>query len=257
MAAGRNIDRDRAASGLLVLFLHLALGWLLVAGLGVRLPAVVESRLQLFDVPEPPPPPAPAPVPPRQAVEAPEGEAAPPNLRSRATQVVAPPPVVRLPVPPPIVAAPVANVGAQATQGASERPGPGTGAGGEGTGTGAGGAGDGGGSGTRARGARWIAGRIDGRDYPDHLYRAGIGGLVHMRFVVTAQGRVRDCRIVRSSGVPELDRITCRLVERRIRYSPARDAAGRPVAEVNDGHHIWEVGPEPPPVEYEADIPEE
>jgi protein TonB len=47
---------------------------------------------------------------------------------------------------------------------------------------------------------------------------------------VLKSGRVDACRVTRASGSRELDALTCRLLEQRLRFSPARDMAGRPVA---------------------------
>jgi protein TonB len=46
---------------------------------------------------------------------------------------------------------------------------------------------------------------------------------------VRTDGRVDRCTVLRTSGYEILDRETCRLIERRFRYEPARDAAGRPI----------------------------
>ena len=44
-------------------------------------------------------------------------------------------------------------------------------------------------------------------------------------------GASSGCEVVKSSGSAELDGTTCRLIERRFRYRPARDAQGRAIAE--------------------------
>jgi protein TonB len=159
------------------------------------------------------------------------------------------------------VAAPVAGQGDKASAGAADVPGPGTGSGGIGTGLGSGnqGTGTGGGGGGGAMGirARWIRGRIYDSDYPRRAYNAGIGGTVYLRFVVEPDGRVGRCSVTRSSGNRDLDSTTCRLIQSRFLYRPARDAQGRPVAETVRGEHVWEVEPEPPPIEVEADIPDD
>jgi protein TonB len=62
---------------------------------------------------------------------------------------------------------------------------------------------------------------------------------VHVDFTIQPDGRVRPCRIVRSSGDRELDAVTCREIERRYRYAPARDEWGRAVASTMGGPHHW------------------
>jgi protein TonB len=60
-----------------------------------------------------------------------------------------------------------------------------------------------------------------------------------VRYVVGTDGRVSGCRVTRSSGHAELDATTCRLIEQRFRYRPARDAAGRPVPETVSRTFDW------------------
>jgi protein TonB len=256
-------DRFKSAAG--VLLFHALAGYLLLTGLGVRIATIATDELKTFDVREPPPPPpnVPAPPDPAQARRAkpkdPEGAASPANLRDTPTEIMAPEPVVRLPVPPPIRAAPIAGQGNAEAAGAATIPGPGTGAGGIGQGLGSGtsGTGTGGGGGGRGTPARLIRGSIDPEDYPDAAYRSRTTGVVYISFLVTPDGRVRDCRITRSSGSRALDAVTCRLIERRFRYRPARDPAGNPVASTISGQHEWSIPPEPPPIDIEPTIPDD
>jgi len=67
-------------------------------------------------------------------------------------------------------------------------------------------------------------------------------------------GRVRDCVVTRSSGHRDLDAATCPLLERSLRYRPARDANGRPIAETIRGQQDWQLGPEPPVREYDGEV---
>jgi protein TonB len=235
-----NPDRIRAALGVAVF--HALLGYAFVTGLGVEIATSFEDDLKVFQVREAPPPPPPeAPVPAKARVEAPEGEAAPPSLKARSTPIVAPPPMIRLNPPPLIVTAPLPTpaVGTEKSTGASDIPGPGIGAGGEGAGTGSGGQGSGAGGGIASR-ARRVSGWISGAsDYPPAARRAGIEGSVAVRFTVESDGTVSGCRVTRSTANAELDETTCRLIERRFRYDPARDAAGRPVPETVTRTFDW------------------
>lgn len=211
----RRDERLTALAG--VVAVHLAVGLLLWQGLGERAMRPGEAPLKLVTLEPPPPPPtpleAPAPRPDRTA-------AAPPAPKADPRPLAAPPPLVPQPVE--LSAAPVAGSGDQARAGAASA----------GSGTGAGGLGDGAGGGGILRHAEWLAGGIDDRDYPAEFKRAGFAGQVAVRFTVRTDGRVEDCRVDRSSGSAELDALTCALVERRLRYAPARDAAGRAVAEL-------------------------
>lgn len=237
----RRPTRDRLLAALLAAGVTGAFGYLLIAGLGVTVTAAAQDALATFDLaPDPPPPPRDEPEPLPTRTRAPEGEAAPPNLKARPKEIVAPEPIVPPPLPPPVLAAPVPALGPAPSSGAAERPGPGTGAGGEGTGRGSGGAGDGTG-GRREVPLRLIRGEIRDSDYPDHLREAGVTGTVGLRFVVGVNGRVTSCAVTRTSGVPELDALTCRLIIRRFRYRPTIGADGRPVADVVTGEQGWGV----------------
>jgi protein TonB len=227
MAFGDSSRRDRILSGVAAGAVQAALIYALVMGLVVRnAPSLVES-LDIFAVAPPPPAPERT-IPERQRSHRREGAASPRNLRSQATEIVAPDPIVVLPVPPPVVAAPVANTGADASQGASDLPGPGTGSGGIGNGTGSGGSGDGDGDGYDTP-PRLKKGRIKDSDYPRGAAEAGASGNVSVRYLIELDGRATHCVITRSSGNAELDETTCRLIEQRFRYEPWRDSRGRPV----------------------------
>ena len=255
--------RDRWRSALIVGAIHLGLGYALLTGLGVTVEPAAESPLSLISLSDEPPPPPAVPMTPEQAAKPterpkdPEGAAAPPALQNTPTPVVAPEPEVKLPPPPPpIRAAPVAGQGTAPAAGAAPFPGPGTGRGGVGEGLGSGRFGDGtggGGGGGRGLPAEWLRGAITPRDYPPALVERRVEGTVHLRFVVARDGRVRDCRVTRSSGAPLLDATTCRLIVQRFRYRPARDAAGRPVEEVILGDHAWQLGPPRPDQWYDAE----
>lgn len=224
--------RDRAATIAAVLLIHagLALAVLNMSGhIDLTTP---QPTLQTFDVTDPPPPPV---IVQDQAKPKPkddEGAASAPNIKSKATPVVAPKPMVVVPTPPRIVATPTPNTGTEATQGAAPVAGPGTGAGGSGTGTGSGGSGSGsggGGTGT-AVGVKLVNG-ITHVDYPDAVQRGWPrGGAVYARLRVEANGRVSQCDVMRSFGNKNIDDWTCSLLRSRARFQPARDSEGRPVA---------------------------
>jgi protein TonB len=261
-------NRDRLKSAAGVAAFHALLGYAFLTGLGYEVANSVGEELKMFDVFEEPPPPPAEPPPPEKVLKSakpkpkdPEGAASPPNLKNTPSPIVAPPPEIRIEVPPPVIAAPVAGQGSAFSAGAAEVPGPGTGRGGQGTGlgsgsqgTGTGGGGGGIGVGTRAR---WIRGRIVDSDYPRSAFEARISGTVFLRFVVAPDGRVSDCTVTRSSGSAALDATTCRLIKQRFRYRPARNEWGRPVPDTIRGQHVWELGPEPPPIDVEPDIPDD
>lgn len=239
MATVRIADRqDRAVAAFVAAALVALILWGLIVGLAVGAGHVTESALKLFGV-APPPPPVEHSPPPKVHNYRPAGAAAPPNLRSKPTEIVAPKPEVVLPVTPPVTTAPVAADGVQASAGAADIAGPGTGAGGEGNGFGAGGDGDGDGAGDVP--PRQIGGRIRDADYPREADDQGASGLVEVRYVVDEAGRVPKCDVVRSSGSRILDDTTCRLIMERFRFRPAHDARGRPFASRIVQRHFWTI----------------
>ncbi len=235
---------DRIKSGAAVALICLLVGWGLMTGLRTDFSQQLEDAFDLvaFDVTPPRPEVEPPPPPPRKEpskAENPEGAAAPKNLKSKATQVVRPEPKIVLKTKNDITSAKKAGEGDDKSQGASDRPGPGTGAGGVGTGTGSGTSGSGtggGGSGAGWGPARKIAGDItNAKDYPRQRRDLRNGKSVRVRFTVLTSGRVSNCRVIRPSGSPEDDQITCRLIEQRWRYRPARDQNGQPI----ESEDVW------------------
>ncbi|MBB3346315.1 MULTISPECIES: energy transducer TonB [unclassified Sphingomonas] len=83
-------------------------------------------------------------------------------------------------------------------------------------------------SGVRARGdrTRWIS----TEDYPPSAIRAGEQGVVAIAVQVDAAGKVTGCSVTASSGHDALDQATCRLYQRRGRFTAALDDTGTPIA---------------------------
>ena len=231
--------RERLRSMAAVAALHLALGYAFLAGLGVEIVPKASEPLRMVEImPMPEPPEIVAAV--RQEAQSEDEEGAPSaeNLHSQPTEIMAPLPEIALPEPPPIVLAPVVASGADSDAGASDRPGPGTGAGGIGNGFGSGGSGRGSGSGMGSE-ARLIRGRITNGDYPRSAVVDGAGGNVITRLTVDPDGRVSHCVVSRSSGRPDLDESTCRLILRRFRFEPAHDLEGRAIASTFGWQQRW------------------
>ncbi|HET8612402.1 MAG TPA: TonB family protein, partial [Sphingomonas sp.] len=67
-------------------------------------------------------------------------------------------------------------------------------------------------------------------DYPPSALRAGEEGRTGFTLSIGADGRVTACSVTRSSGSEALDNAACRIITRRARFTPARDAEGRPTA---------------------------
>ncbi len=66
--------------------------------------------------------------------------------------------------------------------------------------------------------------------YPADAMRANRQGRTVARLTVDAAGVPVGCTIVTSSGSRSLDAATCSIAIGKVRYDPARDAAGRPIA---------------------------
>ncbi|HYD24390.1 MAG TPA: energy transducer TonB [Croceibacterium sp.] len=167
-----------------------------------------------------PPPPAP---PPPDAVD--EGAAAPP---SRGPDEAPSPPEPPRPLATPTPAEASIDPGSAQASGAGAAPGAGAGQGGEGSGSGAGGSGSGSGAGVVSPPQR-IAGALTNADYRAARPPEGAAGTVRVSFRVRADGRVDRCTVLGSSGYAVFDAATCRLIEQRFRFRPARDASGRAV----------------------------
>ena len=212
---------DRTTAIAAVVGVHALLGFIIISGLQVSFVADAVDQLKTFSIREPVPPPPPPPPPPQResAAKKPEGA---PAKKADPTPVVAPKP--RIPAPSPVVAAKVAGTGTASTSGAGT----------SGTGTGAGGSGSGpGGGGTdysRFTPARLVS-NIPSREY-GRLAASGMpSGVVGVRIMVGTDGSATSCRIARSSGDGALDNLVCQLTQRYVRFSPARDPNGRPVAQ--------------------------
>ena len=177
-------------------------------------PAGPEPGLVAVDLREPPPP---------DDLE--QGAAAPPS-RGR-TEAPSPPPPPA-PLARPTSAEVAIDPGSGQASGLGAVPGSGAGQGGEGTGSGAGGAGSGRGAGPVTPPQR-IEGALTHADYRRARPPEGAAGTVVVGFRVRTDGRADRCAVIRSSGFAVFDDATCRLIERRFRFRPARDAAGRPI----------------------------
>lgn len=213
---------DKAKAITAVVVVHVALAFVIFSGLAVPVVRHAVDRLTTVKITElPPPPPLRPPprlVPVAQKAKKAEGTRA---RKAEASPVVAPEP--KLPLPSPTTAAKVAGTGVESASGAAVS-GNGTGAGSSGKGTG------GGGDYTGFTPARRIS-KIPDREYR-RLASTGLqSGSVGVTVRVNVDGSVSNCRIARSSGNPNADGLMCALTLDYIRFEPARDPSGRPVAQ--------------------------
>jgi len=227
--------RERLIALVAVALVQIGLGAALLIGLRVDILPRGELVSRMIDIalPRPPPPP---PVPP---VIRPRPARHPQSAAPKAQ----PKPIGGSPGPTPSHAPPAP------TPVVALRPSASASGGGSGTGP-ASGSGAGGGTGGQGYGSGddggtdlvQIAGEILPSDYPRNLRERGIGGRVGIVFTVGTDGRVTSCTVTRSSGVPELDSLTCRLIQQRFRYRPSTDRYGRPIPDEVEGEHDWVAG---------------
>jgi len=220
--ADQKMSAGKIWSIVIVVLIHVVLGYALVTGLASNFVSKVQEELTVVDVEEPPPPPEeepPPPPPPDQPIEPPP--------------VVSPPPIVRAPTPPPPVftqptpptnfnpipiapppappsppappAAPVATVSRAA--------------------------------GPQGNPREWIT----DADYPARAMRDEAEGTSAITWEINLQGRVENCRVTSSSGHAELDRAACAAITRRARYRPALDQAGNPIRSSQSRRVVWRV----------------
>lgn len=64
-------------------------------------------------------------------------------------------------------------------------------------------------------------------DFPSAML--GTNAVVTVAWIITPEGGIRNCRVVRSSGNATFDAVPCGVLEKRARYTPARDATGKAV----------------------------
>ncbi len=216
--------RPRLGALALIVLLHLLAIYALARAFAPTITASVEqSVVAAFTMPAPPPsPPAAEPQPDA-------GAAAEAGRKAVPKPVTAPKPKVVLKQDKPQPKA--SSTGTADSSGAKDQ-GDGTGAAGTGAGTGSG-LGGGGQGGFAVAKPVLISGAINNaRDYPVPAggRQARIGNEVIVRVVVGIDGRASKCSIYKASPDPEADRITCRLVMERLRFRPATDANGDPVA---------------------------
>ncbi|MFP5329341.1 MAG: TonB family protein [Alphaproteobacteria bacterium] len=215
--AGDRRDRWKAIAATAAV--NLLLGAVILTGLNVEIVSRAVERLETFDIslPKPPPEKPPPPPPPKARDEQTEGAPAAP----KASPIVAPNPVIELPPQNPVPAAPVAGTGSSSS----------TGQGGAGSGTGAGGSGAGSGRGSGFTPAQRIS-KVPDREYRRFVSVSGLKrGSVGLTVKVNTDGRPSNCRIVRSSGSQAADTLMCELTLRYVRFRPARDPQGQPVAQ--------------------------
>ena len=80
-------------------------------------------------------------------------------------------------------------------------------------------------------------------DYPAAARRYGQQGTVTFAVAIDPGGRVTACSITQGSGSASLDYATCSIIQRRARFTPARDIGGRAVEDRTTGRIRWVLPP--------------
>ena len=226
--------RDRSGAIAAVVAIHAALLFAFLHMAGKIDLSDTQQALRVFQLSNEQPPPPPLQQSQQPKPKEKEGGSAPKNIKSEATPVVAPKPKIETPPVQKIAAAETPRTGTAPTQGASNVLGPGTGAGGPGNGTGSGSGGNGpggGGDNGVAEPPHLVTPVLRGRDFPPDLFSQWPGGAtVFLRLRVDARGYVSECAIDRGTGVTAIDSTICNLAHERLRFRPAFNRMGQPVA---------------------------
>ena len=186
-----------------VIIFHALIGYAFITGLAYNVVKKAVEDLKTFDVEEEPPPP-----PPQTKVEPPPMVAPQPIVQQPVTvapviQTVpqAPAPVIHMDAPP----APKPSMASPATP--------------------------------RGRPQDWVT----TEDYPSSAMREGVQGVTGYRLEIGPDGKVTGCQVTASSGSGILDDTTCKLLTRRARFNPAKDASGAGMAASYSGRVRWQI----------------
>lgn len=79
-------------------------------------------------------------------------------------------------------------------------------------------------------------------DYPVEMSRQGKQALIQVRLMVDANGDVSSCHIQQSTRLKAFDDLTCKVLTKRAKFEPARDAAGKPVASFWNSTILYVIG---------------
>jgi TonB family protein len=94
-------------------------------------------------------------------------------------------------------------------------------------------------TGLRSRATANIAALFSDEDYPVVAILNGQTGRVKYALLIQEDGRVADCTIVATSGVPSLDSQACAMLKARAKFQPARDIDGKPAKDSVVGSIVW------------------
>ncbi|HEY0147657.1 MAG TPA: energy transducer TonB [Allosphingosinicella sp.] len=90
-----------------------------------------------------------------------------------------------------------------------------------------------------ARSVKPLAAYLDDKDYPTQALAEGASGKSRMTLLVDETGALKDCTVDETSGIASLDAMGCLVFMERAKFTPARDAAGKPVRSVVSTSITW------------------
>jgi hypothetical protein len=90
------------------------------------------------------------------------------------------------------------------------------------------------------------AGWVTPDDYPASALRNNAQGITSFVLDVSSVGRVAQCTVTQSSGSPDLDETTCRVISERAVFVPGHDSQGNPVVGRYASRVKWVVPRKPP-----------
>jgi TonB family protein len=96
------------------------------------------------------------------------------------------------------------------------------------------------------------------RDYPMKAFEKQWEGVTGFELLVAPDGKIADCKVTKSSGYAELDKTSCYLATRRVKFRPAKGPDGQSVWGVYRTQAVWAL-PErfidaPPPPDLEVSV---
>lgn len=218
-AIKKEISGNRTVAIVIVALIHALLGYAIVTGLAYNIVKQAAEDLKTFNVEEEPPPPEEVPPPPENVPETPPQVVSPPPI---VRTNIAPPPVVQsVRVAPPPVITPTAPP-APPRPPAPPPPPPQVV--------------------TKAQSATGdLQGLISGDDYPSSALNNEEQGTVTVRLSIGTNGRVTGCSVSGSSGSRSLDSATCRILQSRARFTPAKLSNGQPTTDTKSQRITWRI----------------
>jgi protein TonB len=210
--ADQQMSGNRIIALIIVALMHVVLGYALVTGLAFEAVKKVAARVTTIDIEEEKKPEEPPPPPPEQKNVPPPPIAPPPpiSINTRPPEIItapiAPPPAPIVLAPPPPSAPPPPRV---QPKGATPKGNPGS----------------------------WAT----PDDYPSRALREDREGVTRFQVSVGPDGKVQSCSVTGSSGHPDLDDATCKLVTRRARFNPATDGEGHPTSGSYSNSVRWQI----------------